>query len=188
MLRTRRCHTARDAEPRLGIATFFIDEPAEGACPEPAEGACPEPAEGACPEPAEGACPEPAEGACPEPAEGACPEPAEGACPEPAEGACPEPAEGACPEPAEGACPEPAEGACPEPAEGACPGQPHVPRLQVTVHDTFVVGELQTPAGLDGNGDGLLQRNSLVRSSSYKVLHASTGHHWQDHAGVIPTT
>ena len=111
MLRTRRCHTARDAEPRLGIATFFIDEPAEGACPEPAEGACPEPAEGACPEPAEGACPEPAEGACPEPAEGACPEPAEGACPEPAEGACPEPAEGACPEPAEGACPEPAEGA-----------------------------------------------------------------------------
>ena len=55
-------------------------------------------------------------------------------------------------------------------------GEPNVARLQVPVDDASAVGELQPPAGLFGNVDGLFQAKTVVGSVLDDAFHVAATH------------
>ena len=59
-------------------------------------------------------------------------------------------------------------------------GQPHVARFQVLVDDATAVGELQTPAGLLGNLDRLLQGKQVIRGVLNQTFRVAAAHELRD--------
>ena len=67
---------------------------------------------------------------------------------------------------------------------GAIGSEPDVAWLEVAVHDALGVGELQAPAYLRRQVDGLLQRQPMVLGLLQQRPYIATGHEGQDHVGL----
>ena len=67
----------------------------------------------------------------------------------------------------------------------AISGQPHVARLQVPLDDATAVGELQTPAGLFGNRDGLIQGKPVFGGVLNQTFHVAAAHELGNDVGLV---
>ena len=62
--------------------------------------------------------------------------------------------------------------------------QPNVPGFQVPVDNAPRVGRLQTPSGLSGDLNRLLQGNQTVGGVFNQAFHIATAHEFGDHVGL----